>query len=490
MKYIGFDLGASSGKMMLGELAGQKLLTKVIHRFPNRQISVAGGLYWDILNIFANLREGIQIASGETEGADLSLGLDSYCNDFGLIDRNGKLFNQVFCYRDDRTRRNAEAIYKKVSKKELYMGTGSQTALFNTSMEMAAMILEGDGWQLRECRHALMIPDLLSYLLTGQMHTEYTLASVTQLWNPEKDAWHSDIMKRLGIPHDIFPDVIPTGTMVGEVAHTYVPEAAETKITVTAVAEHDTASAVAALPTVEDKVAYISSGTWSIVGTEVPKPILTDDAFHYNFAYEGGVDHRYRMIKNVMGLWILQESQRDYEIRTKQKCSYEQIDQEARKAESLKFLIDPDDDCFYMPGNMLEKVAGYCERTGQDRPDSFGQIMRSVMESLAMKYRYTIEKIESILGYSLKEIHILGGGGQNRLLDQFVANACKKPVYAGPWEAGLLGNIIVQMRSFGEISTLKEGRGLIRDSFPIYEFMPEESALWDEKYDSFQKLLK
>lgn len=475
--------------MMLGELEDQKLLTKVIHRFPNRQIAVAGSLYWNILNVFENLRNGMRLAIQEADGLPLSLGIDSYCNDFGLIDRNGKLFNQVYCYRDDRTRYNAKAIYEKVSQKELYMETGSQTALFNTSMEMAAMILENDGWQLKECQCALMIPDLLSYLLTGQMHTEYTLASVTQLWNWKNNTWHTDIMKRLGIPVGIFPDVIPTGTIVGEVDKTYIPEIENSKIMVTAVAEHDTASAIAALPTVKDRVAYISSGTWSIVGTEVLSPILTDDTFSYNFAYEGGVDYRYRMIKNVMGMWILQECQRDQEMRTGQKYTYEKIDQEARQAESLKFLIDPDDDSFYMPGNMNRKVIQYCERTGQGSPESFGQIVRSVMESLAMKYRYTIENMERVLGYSLEEIHILGGGGQNRLLDQFVADACKKPVYTGLWEAGLLGNIIVQMRSSGQIAGLKEGRQIIRESSEIYEFTPVNPAFWDDKYDRFKKLL-
>lgn len=489
MKYLGFDLGASSGKMMLGELDGQILRTKVVHRFPNRQILAAGGLYWDILNIYWNLKNGIEKAVYESGEKEISLGVDSFCNDFGLLDKEGRLVNQVYCYRDERTKRKEKEIYSKVSKKELYMETGSQSALFNTVIQMAAMVEEGEGYLLDRCRHALLIPDLLAYFLTGEMHTEYTLASVTQMLDWKTRSWHKGIMKRLGIREDIFPEVIPSGTDAGVLDKEKNPEFANISLHVVSVCGHDTASAVAALPTVKEHVAYISSGTWSIVGTEVERPILTEEAFRYNIAFEGGVDYRYRMIKNVMGLWVLQECERDYERQTRRECSFAYTAQEAKKAAMLKFLIDPDDVCFYMPGNMLEKVAKYCEKTGQGRPETFGEIARTVMESLAMKYRYVLEKMEEILGYRLEEIYILGGGGQNRILSQFTADACGRLVYTGPYEAGLAGNLIVQMRGLGEIATLKEGRQIIRDSFDITEFVPEKCELWEEKYSQFKRLL-
>ncbi|MEJ8734637.1 MULTISPECIES: rhamnulokinase [Mediterraneibacter] len=490
MKYLGFDLGASSGKMMLGELDGARLKAEVIHRFPNRQILAAGGLYWDILNIYSNLKNGIEKAVYESGAEKLTLGLDSFCNDFGLVDREGRLVNQVYCYRDERTRRKAQEIYAKVSQKELYMETGSQTALFNTVIQMAAMVEEGEGYLLEKCRHALMLPDLLAYFLTGRMQTEYTLASVTQMLDWRTNSWHSGIMRRLGIREDIFPKIVPTGTSSGVLEGTRVPELAGACVQVVSVCGHDTASAIAALPTTKEHVAYISSGTWSIVGTEVEKPILTEEAFRLNIAYEGGIDYRYRMIKNVMGLWILQECQSDYARRTREECSHAYTAYEAEKAPARRYMIEPDDASFYMPGNMLEKVAQYCEKTGQGRPETFGEIVRAVMESLAMKYRYMLEKMEEILGYRLEEIYILGGGGQNRLLDQLTADVCGRVVYAGPYEAGLVGNLMVQMRSVGEIQSLKEGRQMIRDSFEIAEFVPQKHELWEESYSQFKRLLE
>lgn len=254
--------------------------------------------------------------------------------------------------------------------------------------------------------------------------------------------------------------------------------------------EHDTASAIAALPTEKEHVAYISSGTWSIMGTEVPEPILTEEAFQYNIAYEGGIDYRYRMIKNIMGLWVLQECQRDFERKTKYECSHEFVLKEAEKAEGLKYLIDPDEDIFYMPGNMIEKVIQYCESTGQGKPETFGEVVRTVMESLAMKYRYVLDRLEKILGYSLDEVYILGGGGKNRMLDQFTANACRKKVYAGPDEAALAGNILVQMRSMGDIASLKEGRQIIKNSFAVTSFEPEENEKWENAYMKFKKMIE
>lgn len=490
MKYLGFDLGASSGKVMVGSLDRGRMKTEILHRFPNRQILVAGGLYWDILNVFQNIKVGIERAAYGLKNEELSLGIDSFCNDYGLIDRNGRLMNQIYCYRDERTKRNAQKIYAKISKKELYMKTGSQTALFNTAIQMAAMILEGEGGFLNECKNALLIPDLLVYFLTGEINTEYTLASVTQLLDYQNRRWSRDIMSRLGIREDIFPKVISTGTLIGEVQKNRIPESENMKIYVHAVCGHDTASAVSALPTVKEHVAFISSGTWSIVGTEVEKPILTETTYQYNIAFEGGIDCRYRMLKNVMGLWLLQECQREYSLRTGKDCTYSWVEQEAQSAKELQFLIDPDDPTFYMPGNMIEKIIQFCQKSGQGKPESFGEIVRAIMESLAFKYHYVMKEIEGILGYYLEEIYILGGGGQNGMLNQFVANACGKAVYAGPYEAGLAGNLMIQMRSTGEISSLKEGRQIIHDSFQIMKYEPEISGCWQEKYNTFKKLVK
>lgn len=467
--------------MMEGFLDGRRLKTEIIHRFSNRQMRMAGGLYWDIISIYRNLELGIKKAHREAEGALFSVGMDSFCNDFGLIDTGGRLFNQVRCYRDERTERHAREIYKRVPKRELYDITGSQIALFNTSMQMASMSYEGESFLLDHCVHALLIPELLGYLLTGETYTEYTMASVTQLMDWRTGRWSDGLMERLGIRKDIFPGIVETGTVTGKIRRESLTEAPG-DVRVVAVAGHDTASAVAALPTEKEHVGYISSGTWSIVGTEVMEPLLTEEAFEANIAYEGGVDHRYRMIKNVMGLWILQECLLDYREKYGRELSYGEVEQLAAEAEPWQFFIDPDDSAFYMPGDMLKKVSDYCVRTGQGPVTSIGAVIRTVLEGLAFKYRMVFELLERIGGHELEEIYILGGGGQNRTLDRFVAEACARPVYAGPFEAALAGNLIVQMKSAGEISGLKEGRGIIRKSFEILEFAPKQERLWDEQY--------
>lgn len=490
MKYLGFDLGASSGKMMLGELEDGVLRTEIVHRFPNRQICAANTMYWDILNIYLNLKKGISKAADKLRADELSVGIDSFCNDFGLLDKQGRLINQVYCYRDERAKQKENEIYKKISKRKFYMQTGNQIASFNTVMQMAAMVEEENGYLLDQCSHALLIPDLLGYFLTGEMQTEYTLASVTQMMDWKTKDWHQWIMKQIGIREDIFPGIVPTGTMVGKIYGNWNPELQYKNIRVVSVCGHDTASVIAALPTTKEKVAYISSGTWSVIGTEVEEPILTDETFYHNIAFEGGIDYRYRMIKNVMGLWILQECQNDYERRIKKECSYSFVRQEAENVRECQWVIDPDDESFYMPGNMLDKVKEFCKKTGQGEPEEFGEIVRIVLESLALKYRYVLEKMEEILGYQFEEIYVLGGGGKNVLLNQFTANACQKNVCVGAYEAGLVGNLIVQMRSYGEIKNLEEGRSIIKNSFDIVEFIPEKEALWEEKYSRFKELLK
>lgn len=489
MRYLGFDLGASSGKMMKGYLGEGKLHAEIVHRFPNRHVEVSGGLYWNIIDIYENLKQGMIKACREDKESSYSLGIDSFCNDFGLIDHNGRL-SQVYCYRDSRTERTEKEILKKVSKKKLYMKTGSQIALFNTSMQMASMVIENQKIYLDACNKALLIPDLLIYFLTGEKNIEYTLASVTQLLDCHTDKWCTEIMQQLGIREDIFPDIISTGSYIGKVRENIIPELEGKNISVVAVTEHDSAASVVALPTNKERVGFISSGTWSIVGTEVTEPILTEYTYRNNIAFEGGFNHRYRMIKNVMGLWILQECKIDVLKRTGKEYSFGELNEEADKAEALSYMIDPDDPLFYMPGNMIDKIKEYCRRTGQAEITSFGTIIRTVLESLALKYRWIYEKMEDILGYSLEQIHIVGGGGQNSMLNQFVANACRKPVFVGPFESTLIGNILGQMIASGEITSLEGGREIIQNSFEIKEYQPHGETLWDEHYKRFKKMME
>jgi len=489
VKNIAFDLGASSGKMMLGEFDGKLIDAKVIHRFPNSYIAICNGLYWNILNIYQNMITGIEKAYDTAGSAIESIGIDSFCNDFGLIGSKGDLINQIRCYRDERTARCAEKIYSIISKEELYQKTGVQIALFNTAIQMAAMVLEGEGFLLDKSESMLLIPDLLGYMLTGVKRSEYTLSSVTQLFDYKTCSWHKEIMSRFHINPEIFPEIIEPGQILGKVKKEIRDNCGFDGLKVVAVAGHDTASAVCAVPSNKEHVAYISSGTWSIVGTEVMDPIINQDTYRFNFSFEGGVDHRYRMLKNVMGLWLIQEAKRDLE-RKGQFYSFEELNDLALREEPFRSLIDPDDGTFYMPGNMLEKIRDFCFKTNQKLPETPGQFIRTILESLALKYRFVLEKLEEVLGYRFEEIHILGGGGQNKMLNRFVADATGKTVFVGPIEAALYGNLMTQLRALGEIKNLNEGREIISKSCNITTYEPDRTQDWNSKYEYFKTLLK
>lgn len=488
MKQIAFDLGASSGKMMLGEFDGTRLKTEVIHRFDNRQINVEGDLYWNFLGIYQNLTEGLRKGCRAAGGPVTSVGMDAYCNDFGLLGKYGDLITQVRCYRDPRTARSEKEIYKILSRRQLHEMTGNQNALFNTVIQLAAMSLQGEGFLLENCETLLHIPDLMTFFLTGEKHSEYTISSVTQMFDYKTNNWHEEILKAFGIPKKILAPIIEPGTIAGTLTEYAAKEIGIPRLQVAAVGEHDTASAVAALPTNKARTAYISSGTWSLMGVETEKPIINEVTFRHNIAVEGGVEHRYRMLKNVMGLWLVQECRLDYQ---KQGVSYDygELVRMAGEAPAFRSVLDPDAEEFYMPGDMLNKIRAYCDKSGQPIPETPGQFIRAIEESLAMKYRYVMEILEEILGYRIEAIHILGGGGNDHLLNQFTANACGRPVYAGPTEAALTGNFLMQLMANKEIGSLEEGREIVAASTEILPFEPEDQVLWEEKYQYFKTLL-
>lgn len=489
MEYIAFDLGASSGKMMLGNFDGERLHTKLIHRFPNGQISANGSLYWNFLGIYQHLTEGLRIGFAQAGAEVAGLGMDAFCNDFGLVGKNGDIINQMHCYRDERTLRSREEVYRLVSREELHRLTGCQNALFNTVIQLAAMRLQGDGYLLDGCDTLLHLPDLLTYLLTGEKKSEYTISSVTQMFDYLSDTWHDGILKRFGIPRSILAPIIEPGTIAGTITANARRDIGIGRLKVIAVGEHDTASAVAALPGMEENPAYISSGTWSLMGVETSEVTTNTDTLKYNIAFEGGVEHRYRMLKNVMGLWLIQECRREYR-RMGREYSFGELAAEASSAQPFRSLIDPDWEAFYAPGDMPEKIRSFCRITGQPVPETTGQFIRTIEESLALKYRWVLDILEKLTGKKVGCIHILGGGGQDRLLDQFTANACRKPVYVGPFEAALTGNFLMQMKAGGEISGIVQGREIVRNSFEIEEFQPSDERIWEEKYQYFQSLLK
>lgn len=483
MNCVAFDLGGSSGKMFLGSFDGSKLTLSEIHRFGNGTIQLGNGLYWDFLRIWENLCIGLQKAGQEASFS--SLGIDAFCNDFGFIDQQGRLMGPIHSYRDPRTIRCAESIYRKTSPDFLYRKTGNQTAPFSTLMQLAAMRLEKDDLLMDHAERLLFVPDLMAYYITGEQLAERTLCSVTQMYGADGNGWVREILEAHQIPGEIFAPVINPGTTSGRATDAFCSRWNVSPFDFISVCEHDTASAFLALPGNEQR-AIISSGTWTIVGCETKAPVISDFGFHYNFANEGSVTGRNRLLRNVMGTWILQELRAEYAAQG-QCYDYGQLIKLAAESKPFAFLIDVDHDDFYSPQNMRWKIRKHCWARDGGAPEEVGQYVRCICESLALKYRYAIEKLEMLTGQSFPEISIIGGGAKDELTCQMTASACGKPVVAGPTDATALGNILVQLMSHGEISSLEQGRDLLAASLPVSRFEPADHARWTEIYEQYKQ---
>ncbi len=483
MKALALDLGGSGGKIFLGNLSGRKITLKEVHRFANQPIDAAGRLYWDIMGIYMNLLEGIRKA-----GKFSSLGIDSFCNDYGLLDASGVLYSQVYMYRDYRTEGVIEKIEEIIPPHTLYQRTGCQRARFNTLVQLAAQIRGADNFLLNNATTLLFVPELLGYFLSGEKYAEFTISSVSQAFNQKQGLWDEYILQALGIPVKIFPDVVPPATVVGQSRKNILRMTGAEKFKVCTVCHHDTASAVMAVPSTEKHFAYISSGTWSLMGTETDELITTQEAQSYNFANEGGFAGKNRFLKNIMGLWILQECKRQFDA-AGLNLDYAQLDILAEQSAPFRSLINPNDILFFEPGEMVEKIRRKCTETGQPAPETPGEITRCIKESLALAYRNTIEHIESEAGYKIPHVHIIGGGAQSILLNRFAASAMGRPVFAGPLEAAAAGNLCAQYVAAGELSGLSDVRRIIRDSFEIREFLPENAAEWNDAYGRFLRII-
>lgn len=486
MKMLAFDLGASSGKLFLGQFDGRRLSLETVKRFDNHPILLNQELFWNALSIFESLKAGIYEACSRERGIQ-SIGMDSFSNDFGLLDKDGRFITQVHCYRDERTQRNLKRIFSLISKERLYHITGNQIALFSTFMQLAAMGLEQQGFLLEGAGSLLFLPDLFTYFLTGQVGSEYTISSVSQLLDMTRSAWSAEILGLLGIPLSLFPPLVMPGTTVGEVRRELLPAEAG-NLEVVAVCEHDTASAFLAAPHGSQSI-IISSGTWSLVGVETPGPVITDSTFRQNFANEGGYPGHHRLLKNVMGLWIIQECMAYFD-RTGNPTSILDLVAQAAEARAFPFMIDPNAAQFFAPGNMPEKILDYCRQTGQPIPQTPGEITRGVLESLAFAYRNVIDDIESTLSRHFEGVNIIGGGSENHLLNQFTANACGRQVLAGPVEGAAVGNLLVQLIAHRAIANPEEGRQVVRDSFNLTRFDPQDQALWDERYEQYLHIIR
>lgn len=488
MNYLAFDVGASSGKLYLGSFDGSRLTLEQIHRFDNRAIPLGEGLYWDFLGIWHNMCQGIQKAWRKTEGNLSSFGVDTYSNDFSFIDSTGDLLSPMRCYRDARTTRCGDAIYEKMPPRELYRITGNQTAPFNTFMQLASMRLEGKDDILDSAHKLVMLPDLLGYYLTGEVVTEYTIASVTQMYDYGKADWSDEILEYLRIPRSLLGPITKPGIITGRAAAKFQESRNVGNFDFVSVCQHDTASAFLGSTCLEDCFT-ISSGTWSLTGTEAAQPLINDYGYAHNIANEGSVNGHHRLIRNVMGSWLLQEVRADYRM-DGEDYPYDQLAEMAFRETPFAYVIDPDAPDFFQPGNMRKKIRRICGQQFGAAPETPGQFTRCICESLALKYRWAMEKLETFTSHSLPVVSMIGGGSRDALTCQFTANACGRPVLAGPADASALGNILVQMLAHGEISSIRQGRGLLQTSFPCKEYLPADTARWEVAYQDFRHRYK
>ncbi len=482
---LAFDAGGGSTRMLQISFDGSRLNIKQTARYPNGPVIMGRSLYWDILGIWRDLKSGLQEVSAHG-GEIASLGIDTWGNDYVLLDKKGYMMENPYSHRDNRTAGLVDEINSKLGGMELYSRNGIQQVRMNTMYQMYHMAKDRP-YILEMADKFLFLPDLLAYYLTGEQYNEYTMATISQLYSYEMSDWDQRLMERLGIPRRLFSPIVMPGAEIGRVMSSLSAEAGIKPIRLTAVGSHDTGSAVAAVPELDGPVLYISSGTWSIVGTETDTPMINAETYRLNYSNEGGVNNKIRLLKNVMGLWIMQEIQRKLTVEGR-RYTFAELSSLAEAAEPFCAVIDPDDEAFYEPSDMPETVREYCGRTGQKVPEDTGSLVRTVLESLAFKYRYVIEGLERITDNKFERIHIVGGGSQNTLLNAFTANCCGRPVYAGPSEATALGNGLVQLISLGELSDYTQARGIINSSFPPEIFTPCETERWDEQYHRFLKI--
>lgn len=487
LKLLAFDYGASSGRGILGSFDGEKLQLEEVHRFSNDPVTINGTFYWDVLRLFHEMKQGI-IKCVKSGNSNISgIGVDTWGVDFGLLGSSGELLGNPVHYRDSRTEGMIEEAGKVVPRREIYRQTGTAFQKFNTLYQLLSMKLANSP-VLEKASTMLFMPDLLNYFLTGEKVTEFTIASTAQMLEAGSGDWAWGLLDKLGIPAHLFTGIVNPGKPVGRLCKAISDELGVGGIPVIAVAEHDTGSAVISVPAVSGKYAYLSSGTWSLLGVESDVPVINDTTYKLNYTNEGGFNRTIRLLKNIMGLWVYQECKRTWD-KEGEVLSFDELEQKASESAPFVSLIDPDDDLFYSPGHMPEKVREFCRRTGQEVPDSKAAVVRCVMESLALKYRLALEGLEEIVGYGIPVLHIVGGGSKNIMLSQFTANAIGRPVITGPVEATATGNLACQLIALGEVAGLNEAREVVRRSFPTREYEPVDCEKWSEAYERFKKIV-
>lgn len=480
-RVLAFDFGASSGRAIIGCFDGDKITLEEVHRFSNDPVSVGGTVYWDVLRLFYEIKQGI--IKAKIAGGFDSIGIDTWGVDFGLIDSEGKLMENPVHYRDARTVGLVDEAFKTMPKEKLYGITGIQFMELNTLFQLISL-KKYRPWMLERADKMLFMPDLFGYMLTGKMCAEYSIASTSQIIDLDKRTWSKEILDAFGIKESVFAPLVQPGTVLGELSKEVCEECGVDPVPVISVCGHDTQSAITSVPCEDGDFAFLSSGTWSLFGTELDKPIVNETSMNINITNEGGFDGSTGFLKNIIGLWLIQESRRQWKREGKE-YSYADLEKLALAAEPFKCFIDPDAPEFVPHGNIPERVREFCRKTGQYVPETVGEIMRCIYESLAMKYRLTFEKLRECTERDYPVIHVIGGGTKDGLLCQMTANSCDRTVKAGPIEATVMGNVAVQLMSDGSVKNIGQARKIVADSSELKTFEPKDTDKWAKAYEDF-----
>ena len=484
--YIAVDLGAESGRVMLASLSAEKITIHEIHRFANTPLDADGSIRWNFPEILKEIKAGLAKAINQADGSIAGIAVDSWGSDFGLLDENDQLLENPYHYRDPKTNGIMDKAFALMPKRSIFEHTGSQFMQGNSLYQLLAMRLSSSP-SLAKAKKLIFIADLVSYFLCSRPYAEYTLASTSQFMNMHTGQWSNALLKALDLPAHILPEIVKPGTVVGQLQPHICEELACEPIKVIAVGSHDTASAVVAVPAQQEPWAYISSGTWSLMGVEIPTAIINDTTFKYALTNEGGVNGTIRLLKIIMGLWPLQQCRREWQ-RQGTDLSYDQLTDLAARAKPFAAFIDPDCPDFLAPGDMPRRINNYLARTSQQTIDDKGQMARVILEGLALRYAQAMRALEEVTDKNIKVLHIVGGGSKNELLAQFASNATGKKVLTGPTEATACGNVLTQALACGQLDSLKQGRRLIANSFELKEFQPADIKTWAQHCRSFPEM--
>lgn len=482
--FFAFDIGATSGRSILGTMQGGTIELKELTRFPNKIIRVQDKYYWDIFSLYEALKEGLAVVASQNIPLD-AIGIDTWGVDFIYLGEDGSLLSQPRSYRDPYTCGAPEEYFKLVSKKEVYDLTGIQIMNFNSIYQLFAAKSENFS-PLKAAKNILFMPDALSYLLTGKKVCEYSIASTSQLLNPKTKTFENKLFEAMDVNSSIMQPLVMPGTIIGKLSASIAKECGLSEIPVIAVAGHDTASAVAAVPAENENFAYLSSGTWSLMGIEVKAPIITDETYQLNFTNEGGVEGTTRFLKNITGMWLLEQCRKEWEAAGR-KYTYPEIVALSESTAGLQSVIDSDHPSFANPESMTRAIVDYCRQNGQKIPESPAEFIRCIFDSLALKYKDVLISLQKVAPFKIEKLHVIGGGSQNKLLNQMTANATGIPVVAGPSEATAIGNVMLQAKGLGIVRSLQEMREIIKNSVTPEVYLPQNTQVWEEAYEKFVK---